>query len=83
MSGIFVVLIIWAVISLPIGYAFAKLEQKVNGLPAPRAKSAMLFSFFLGPLGWIWLAARSGIMYASQIREGVTRGPQGRNQIQP
>lgn len=82
MTGILIVFIIWAVIAAAIGYAFAKIEQKVNGLPEPRTTSALLFSILLGPIGWIILAARSGLTYASLLREGVTRG-QHRDKIGP
>jgi hypothetical protein len=73
MGSIVVIFIIWALFASAVAYAFAYIEQRVNGLPRKRLKSALLLSILLGPLGWIILGMRSGLTYASAIREGVTR----------
>ena len=69
MSGLILIFVIWCCFAIPIGWVFAKVEQKVNNLPEPRTKSAILFSVFLGPLGWIILAARSGMKFASTFSQ--------------
>jgi hypothetical protein len=69
MSGLVIIFLIWCVIAVPIGFAFAKMEQKVNNLPEARTKSAILLSVFLGPIGWIILAARSGMKFASAFSQ--------------
>ena len=69
MSGLIIVFLIWCVIAVPAGFVFATIEQKVNNLPEARTKSAILLSVFLGPLGWIILAARSGMKFASSINQ--------------
>jgi hypothetical protein len=69
MSGLIIVFLIWCVIAVPVGFAFAKMEQKVNNLPEARTKSAILLSVFLGPIGWIILAARSGMRFASSFNQ--------------
>jgi hypothetical protein len=69
MSGLVIIFLIWCVIAVPIGFAFAKMEQKVNNLPEARTKSAILLSVFLGPIGWIILAARSGMKFASTFSQ--------------
>lgn len=69
MSGLLIVFLIWCVFAIPIGWAIAKVEQKVNNLPEPRLKSAILFSVFLGPIGWIWLVARSSMNFAGSFNQ--------------
>jgi hypothetical protein len=69
MSGLIVIFLIWCVIAVPVGFVFAKMEQKVNNLPEARTKSAILLSVFLGPIGWIILAARSGMKFASAFNQ--------------
>jgi hypothetical protein len=76
MSGLIIVFLIWCVIAVPVGFAFAKMEQKVNNLPEARTKSAILLSVFLGPIGWIILAARSGMRFAAGThRRSAQRSP--------
>ena len=72
MSGLIIIFLIWCVFAVPIGFVFAKMEQKVNNLPEARTKSAILLSVFLGPLGWIILAARSGMRFASAVNQSQT-----------
>lgn len=69
MSGLIIVFLVWCCFAIPIGWAFSKVEQKVNNMPEPRTKSAILFSVFLGPLGWIWVCARSGMNFASSFNQ--------------
>ena len=69
MSGLIIVFLIWCCIAIPMGWALSKVEQKVNNLPVARTKSAILFSVFLGPLGWIWVVARSSMNFASSINQ--------------
>ena len=67
MSGLIVVFLVWCCFAVPIGWGLAKIESRVNGAPM-RTKNAILFSVFLGPIGWIWVAARSNMKFASGIR---------------
>src|SRR5260370_35153782 len=69
MSGLILIFVIWCCFAIPIGWGMAKIEQKVNNLPEPRTKSAILFSVFLGPIGWIILAARSGMKFAGTFTQ--------------
>jgi hypothetical protein len=69
MSGLILIFAIWCCFAIPIGWGFAKIEQKVNNLPEPRTKSAILFSVFLGPIGWIILAMRSGMKFAGTFNQ--------------
>jgi hypothetical protein len=83
MSGLILIFAIWCCFAIPIGWGMAKIEQKVNNLPEPRTKSAILFSVFLGPIGWIILAMRSGMKFAGspppscRHRPGVHPGGPG------
>jgi uncharacterized membrane protein YdcZ (DUF606 family) len=67
MSGFIIVLLIWACIAIPVGWAIATIEQKVNHLPEKRLKNALLWSFFGGPIGWIVLMVRSNLKFASDF----------------
>jgi hypothetical protein len=69
MSGLILIFAIWCCFAIPIGWGMAKIEQKVNNLPEPRTKSAILFSVFLGPIGWIILAMRSGMKFAGTFNQ--------------
>jgi hypothetical protein len=69
MSGLILIFVIWCCFAIPVGWGFAKIEQKVNNLPEPRTRSAILFSVFLGPIGWIILAARSGMKFAGTFNQ--------------
>jgi biotin transporter BioY len=59
---------LWLIVAVPIGWAFAYVESRVNKAPM-RLKSAILLSVFLGFIGWIILAMRSGLTYAGKQRE--------------
>jgi hypothetical protein len=83
MAGILIILIIWAVFASGVGFVVAKIEQKVNNLREPRLKSAILLSVLLGPLGWIILAARSGMTFAGNISKGMQQvAPPRQDEIQ-
>ena len=69
MSGLIIVFLVWCCFAIPMGWALSKVEQKVNNMPEARTKSAILFSVFLGPLGWIWVVARSSMNFASSLNQ--------------
>lgn len=69
MGVLLIVLILWVAFAAVVGVAFARLEQRINGLPEPRTKSAVLLSIFLGPIGWVITAARSSLKFASTFSE--------------
>jgi apolipoprotein N-acyltransferase len=63
--GVFIVRCLFAV---PAGWLFAYVEGRVNQAPR-RTLSAILFSVFLGPIGWIIVGMRSGLTYAGTQRK--------------
>ena len=70
MSGLILIFVIWCCFAIPIGWGFAKIRRKsCNNLPEPRTKSAILSSVFLGPIGWIILAARSGMKFTGTVNQ--------------
>jgi protein-S-isoprenylcysteine O-methyltransferase Ste14 len=71
MKGLVLIFFVWCCLAVPIGCAFAYVEGRVNG-KAPRWLNCILFSVFLGFIGWIVIAMRSGLSYASKQRENQT-----------
>lgn len=67
MGSLVAIFFVWCIFAAPLGWLFAYIEGRVNQAPR-KTLSAVLFSVLLGPIGWIILAMRSGLAYASTQR---------------
>jgi Protein of unknown function (DUF2510) len=81
MGGLLTVFLLWCVFAVPVGWVLATMESKVNHAP-PRMKNAILLSVLLGPIGWIFVAARSNLKFASGMRgDTLAQGDVARRQL--